>query len=139
LPVLLSPPIINQRGLRVRTLAGAPVFNTPLLFSFLPKLCKSGHISPQGNIFGARPGGLSVIALDGTLETGQPTFNVAWGEDGQTSLHHWRLIGLSSLLDYIRGSVLACIINEHFCCNRGLAAATSFRQAGSPLAPRRTV
>jgi gluconolactonase len=42
----------------------------------------------QGNIFGARPGGLSVIALDGTLlgtiETGQPTSNVAWGEDGQT-------------------------------------------------------
>ena len=42
----------------------------------------------HGNIFGARPGGLSVIASDGTLlgmiETGQPTSNVAWGEDGQT-------------------------------------------------------
>jgi gluconolactonase len=42
----------------------------------------------QGNIFGARPGGLSVIASDGTLlgtiETGQPISNVAWGEDGQT-------------------------------------------------------
>ena len=41
-----------------------------------------------GNILGARPGGLSVIAQDGTLlgtiETGQPTSNVAWGEDGQT-------------------------------------------------------
>lgn len=41
-----------------------------------------------GNIFGARPGGLSVIAPDGTLlgivETGQPTSNVAWGEDGHT-------------------------------------------------------
>ena len=45
-------------------------------------------VDQQGNIFGARPGGLSVIASDGTLlgtiETGQPTSNVAWGEDGQT-------------------------------------------------------
>ncbi|MGH7216623.1 MAG: SMP-30/gluconolactonase/LRE family protein [Nitrospiraceae bacterium] len=45
-------------------------------------------VDREGNIFGARPGGLSVIASDGTLlgtiETGQPTSNVAWGEDGQT-------------------------------------------------------
>lgn len=45
-------------------------------------------VDRQGNIFGARPGGLSVIASDGTLlgtiETGKPTSNVAWGEDGQT-------------------------------------------------------
>jgi len=45
-------------------------------------------VDQQGNIFGARPGGLSVIASDGTLlgtiETGQPTSNVAWGEDGKT-------------------------------------------------------
>jgi gluconolactonase len=43
-------------------------------------------VDRQGNIFGARPGGISVIAPDGTLlgtiETGQPTSNVAWGEDG---------------------------------------------------------
>ncbi len=42
----------------------------------------------QGNLFGARPGGLNVIAPDGTLlgtiEIGQPTSNVAWGEDGST-------------------------------------------------------
>ena len=35
-----------------------------------------------------RAGGLSEIASDGTLlgtiESGAPTFNVAWGEDGQT-------------------------------------------------------
>jgi gluconolactonase len=41
-----------------------------------------------GNIFGARPGGITVISPDGTLlgtiETGQPTSNVAWGEDGST-------------------------------------------------------
>ena len=45
-------------------------------------------VDKQGNIFGARPGGLSVIAPDGTLlgtiETGRPTSNVAWGEDGHT-------------------------------------------------------
>jgi gluconolactonase len=45
-------------------------------------------IDRQGNVFGARPGGMSVIASDGTLlgtiETGQPTSNVAWGEDGRT-------------------------------------------------------
>jgi len=45
-------------------------------------------VDQHGNIFGARPGGLSVIAPDGTLlgtiETGQPTSNVAWGEDGHT-------------------------------------------------------
>jgi len=29
----------------------------------------------------------------------------------------------------------APIIHEHFCCNRGFAAATSLRQAGSPLVP----
>lgn len=45
-------------------------------------------VDQQGNLFGARPGGLSVIAPDGTLlgtiETGRPTSNVAWGEDGST-------------------------------------------------------
>ena len=30
---------------------------------------------------------------------------------------------------------LACIIHEHFCCDRGFAAATSLRRAGSPLTP----
>ncbi len=45
-------------------------------------------IDEDGNIWGARPGGISVIAPDGTLlgtiETGKPTSNVAWGEDGRT-------------------------------------------------------
>lgn len=39
-----------------------------------------------GNLFGARPGGISVFAPDrthlGDIETGQPTSNLAWGEDG---------------------------------------------------------
>ncbi|HKY70697.1 MAG TPA: SMP-30/gluconolactonase/LRE family protein [Nitrospira sp.] len=45
-------------------------------------------IDRLGNLFGTRPGGLSVIAPDGTLlgtiDTGQPASNVAWGEDGRT-------------------------------------------------------
>lgn len=45
-------------------------------------------VDQNGNLFGARPGGISVIAPDGThlgdIETGQPTSNVAWGEDGHT-------------------------------------------------------
>lgn len=45
-------------------------------------------VDRHGNLFGARPGGISVIAPDGTLlgtiETGRPTSNVAWGEDGGT-------------------------------------------------------
>jgi gluconolactonase len=47
-------------------------------------------VDRQGHIFGARPGGLSVIASDGTLlgtiETGHHTSTVAWGEDGRTCL-----------------------------------------------------
>ena len=31
--------------------------------------------------------------------------------------------------------LLARIIHEHFCCNRGFAATTSLRRAGSPFAP----
>ena len=45
-------------------------------------------VDQNGNLFGARRGGISVIAPDGThlgdIETGQPTSNVAWGEDGHT-------------------------------------------------------
>jgi len=43
-------------------------------------------IDKQGNLFGARPGGISVFAPDGThlgdIETGKPTSNLNWGEDG---------------------------------------------------------
>jgi gluconolactonase len=45
-------------------------------------------VDKSGNLFGARPGGISVFAPDGThlgdIETGHPTSNVAWGEDGYT-------------------------------------------------------
>ena len=43
-------------------------------------------VDSQGNVFGARPGGISVFAPDGThlgnIELGSPTSNVAWGDDG---------------------------------------------------------
>src|SRR5437867_2912845 len=43
-------------------------------------------IEKHGNLFGARPGGISVFAPDGThlgsIETDLSTSNMAWGEDG---------------------------------------------------------
>jgi len=43
-------------------------------------------VDREGNLFAARPGGINVFAPDGTLlgsiETGVPTSNVAWGNDG---------------------------------------------------------
>ncbi|MDH3443340.1 MAG: SMP-30/gluconolactonase/LRE family protein [Deltaproteobacteria bacterium] len=45
-------------------------------------------LDQAGNLFGARPGGVSIFAPDGThigsIETGHPVSNVAWGEDGST-------------------------------------------------------
>jgi gluconolactonase len=45
-------------------------------------------LDKNGNLFGARPGGVSIFAPDGThlgsIETGMPTSNVAWGDDGST-------------------------------------------------------
>ena len=61
-----------------------PVFNSPLLFSFLPKLCKSSHRSPARATSlalsqGAEGDRFRRYAL-GMIETSQPTSNVAWGE-----------------------------------------------------------
>lgn len=45
-------------------------------------------LDKEGHLFGARPGGISVFAPDGTLlgsiETGMSISNVAWGNDGST-------------------------------------------------------
>jgi len=45
-------------------------------------------VDKDGNLFAAGPGGIYVIAPDGThlgsIETGVPTGNLAWGEDGST-------------------------------------------------------
>jgi gluconolactonase len=45
-------------------------------------------VDRAGNIFGAGPGGIHVISSEGkhlgSIETGVPTGNVAWGEDGSS-------------------------------------------------------
>jgi gluconolactonase len=45
-------------------------------------------VDKDGNLFAAGPGGVYVIAPDGThlgsIETVVPTGNVAWGEDGSS-------------------------------------------------------
>jgi gluconolactonase len=45
-------------------------------------------VDRNGNVFGARPGGINIFAPDGTLlgmiETGLPVSNCAWGDDGRT-------------------------------------------------------
>jgi gluconolactonase len=45
-------------------------------------------LDTHGNLFGARPGGVSIFAPDGThlgsIEIGRPTSNLAWGDDGST-------------------------------------------------------
>ena len=45
-------------------------------------------VDHEGNVFGARPGGISIFAPDGTqlgsIEIGTPTSNLAWGDDGST-------------------------------------------------------
>jgi len=53
-------------------------------------------IDRDGNLFAAGPGGIHVFAPDGTrlgrIETGVPTANVAWGDDGSVlyvAANHW--------------------------------------------------
>jgi gluconolactonase len=45
-------------------------------------------IDKDGNLFGTRPGGISIFAPDGihvgSIEIGGPTSNLAWGDDGST-------------------------------------------------------
>jgi gluconolactonase len=45
-------------------------------------------VDKDGNLFATGPGGIYVIAPDGThlgtIETDVPTGNLAWGEDGST-------------------------------------------------------
>jgi gluconolactonase len=53
-----------------------------------PGVADSLKVDTEGNIFAAAPGGLFVIAPDGTLlgrfDLGTATGNCAWGEDGST-------------------------------------------------------
>lgn len=69
------------------TVANGRVFFDAMRWRKAPFFGPDGFkVDRQGNLFGARPGGISVIGPDGTLlgtiETGRPTSNVAWGEDG---------------------------------------------------------
>ena len=45
-------------------------------------------VDQHGNVYGARPGGVSIFAPDGThlgsIEIGTPTSNLAWGDDGSS-------------------------------------------------------
>ncbi|MGH7835873.1 MAG: SMP-30/gluconolactonase/LRE family protein [Candidatus Binatia bacterium] len=45
-------------------------------------------VDREGNLFGARPDGISIFSPDGThlggIDTGMPASNVAWGDDGST-------------------------------------------------------
>jgi gluconolactonase len=54
----------------------------------LPGGCDGLKVDQSGNLFATGPGGVHVMAPDGTLlgriETGQRTANVAWGNDGRT-------------------------------------------------------
>lgn len=54
----------------------------------LPGVADGLKVDARGNVFGAAPGGINVIAPDGTLlgrfEMGVATGNCAWGEDGST-------------------------------------------------------
>lgn len=53
-----------------------------------PGLPDGMDVDTAGNVFATGPGGVHVFAPDGThlgtLDTGQPTGNVCWGDDGST-------------------------------------------------------
>ncbi|HEX2781859.1 MAG TPA: SMP-30/gluconolactonase/LRE family protein [Gemmatimonadaceae bacterium] len=61
---------------------------TPLVKQGKPGLPDGMKVDRAGNIFGAGPGGILVITPSGrhlgTIVTGQPTANCAWGDDGST-------------------------------------------------------
>ncbi len=64
------------------------VFDGKQMSNGKPGVADGLKIDASGNIFGAAPGGIYVIAPDGTLlgvfDFGVATGNCAWGEDGST-------------------------------------------------------
>jgi len=71
------------------TLANRRVFYDARPWKHPPFFGPDGlKVDREGNLFAARPGGLNVFVPDGTLlgtiETGGPTSNCAWGDDGAT-------------------------------------------------------
>ena len=67
---------------------GRVLFNATAWTKSKPGVPDGMKIDREGNIFGAGPGGIHVISPDGqhlgSIETGVPTGNVAWGEDGSS-------------------------------------------------------
>lgn len=67
---------------------GKILFNATKWTKIKPGLPDGMKIDREGNLFAAGPGGIHVIAPDGThlgsIEIGVATGNLAWGEDGST-------------------------------------------------------
>ena len=67
---------------------GRVLFNATAWTKTKPGVPDGMKVDSEGNIFGAGPGGIHVISSLGkhlgSIETGVPTGNLAWGEDGST-------------------------------------------------------
>lgn len=65
---------------------GKVLFNATAWTKSKPGVPDGMKVDREGNIFGAGPGGIHVISPNGkhlgSIETGVPTGNLAWGEDG---------------------------------------------------------
>lgn len=67
---------------------GKVIFDATALTKNKPGVPDGMKVDREGNIFAAGPGGIHVISPDGkylgSIETGVPTGNLAWGEDGSS-------------------------------------------------------
>jgi gluconolactonase len=67
---------------------GKVLFNATGWTKNKPGVPDGMKVDKEGNIFGAGPGGIHVISPNGkhlgSIETGVPTGNLAWGEDGSS-------------------------------------------------------
>ena len=68
--------------------AGRVFFDTSALVAGRKGMPDGMKVDAQGNLFATGPGGVLVITPDGrhlgTINTGEPTANCAWGDDGST-------------------------------------------------------
>jgi gluconolactonase len=67
---------------------GKVLFNGTAWAKHKPGVPDGMKVDRDGNIFGTGPGGIHVFSADGkhlgSIETGAPTGNLAWGEDGSS-------------------------------------------------------
>jgi gluconolactonase len=67
---------------------GKVLFNATAWTKNKPGVPDGMKVDSEGNIFGAGPGGIHVFSPEGkhlgSIETGVPTGNLAWGEDGSS-------------------------------------------------------